>query len=232
MGALLQLAVESTDRAVPEELTLDDPQLVVAGFTGRDAAAVDAHIEELKELGVPAPPEVPVFFPLPNELLSPVPTVVRVRGGGTSGEAEPVLIRMPNGDSYVGVGSDHTDRDLERESLAASKSACAKPLSASVWPFQEVASHWDELVLTAHSGDDGGYYQRSTLADIREPAELIGRLEGVDLDPRRPVVLYLGTVALANGFRFDAAFRVALEDPRSGRKLTCTYEIREEEEGA
>ncbi|MGD9734348.1 MAG: DUF2848 family protein [Solirubrobacterales bacterium] len=229
MGTGLKLSVQSGDQVGAREVVLEDPQLIVAGFTGRDPTAVDAHIAELRELGVPAPPEVPVFFPLPNELLSLAPTVVRVRGGGTSGEAEPVLIRMPDGEIFVGVGSDHTDRELERESLAASKSACAKPLAGVVWPFAEVAPHWDELVLSAQSGADGRPYQRSTLADIREPSDLLGRIEPGEVDPARPVVLYLGTVALEDGFRFDRVFRAALQDPRSGRELVCAYEIREEE---
>lgn len=210
-------------------LTLEDPQLVVAGFTGRDSSAVEAHIEELRELGVPSPPEVPVFFMLPNDLLRLAPTTVRVGAGGTSGEAEPVLIRLPSGQSYVGVGSDHTDRDLERESLEASKLACPKLLGTVVWPLDDVASHWDELVLSGHSGTDGRSYQRSTLAAIRTPGDLLERVERVELDAGRPLVLYLGTVALENGFRFDDAFRASLQDPHADRELVCAYEIREEE---
>jgi len=46
----------------PRVVTLDDPQVVVAGFTGRDRASVEAHISELVGLGVPRPDTVPAFF--------------------------------------------------------------------------------------------------------------------------------------------------------------------------
>jgi hypothetical protein len=219
----LQLSIEGSAGA--ERLVIEDPQLVVAGFTGRDPAAVEAHIAELRELGVPAPADVPAFFHLPGDLLRIAPTIVHVRTSATSGEAEPVLIRLPSGDSYVGVGSDHTDRDLERESLEASKLACAKVLGERVWRLEDVAGHWDELVLAGHSGTSPNSYQRSTLAELREPADLLARLDGRRVDGRRPLIVYLGTVALADGFRFDSAFEATLLDPRSGRRLSCAYEV-------
>jgi hypothetical protein len=226
---VLKLLVEAGNGSAGETLSVEDPHLDVAGFTGRDPDAVRAHIDELGELGVPAPPEVPMFFPLPNDLLQVAPDVVQVRGGGTSGETEPVLIRMPDGSIFVGVGSDHTDRELERESLADSKAACPKPLGGVVWPFEEVEPHWDELILSAHSGEEPRSYQRSTLADLLRPADQLAGIEGRGIDPARPVVLFLGTVPLEDGFRFDNVFRAALSDPRSGRELVCAYQIREED---
>jgi hypothetical protein len=42
-------------------------------------------------------------------------------------------------------------------------------------------------------------------------------------------VVFLGTVSLVDGFRYDSAFRAVLRDPRTGRELVCTYEIDEVE---
>lgn len=36
--------------------------IINAGYTGRDQAAVQAHIDELKEEGIPAPDKTPVYF--------------------------------------------------------------------------------------------------------------------------------------------------------------------------
>ncbi|MEC9166239.1 MAG: DUF2848 family protein, partial [Pseudomonadota bacterium] len=36
--------------------------LVIAGWTGRDAASVQHHVEELAELGVPGPSTVPLYY--------------------------------------------------------------------------------------------------------------------------------------------------------------------------
>jgi hypothetical protein len=209
-------------------IELDDPQIVIAGFTGRDEASVEAHIAELGELGIPRPETVPAFFAVPPELLEVAPPSVAVAAPETSGEAEPVLVRMPSGECYVGVGSDHTDRALERDSLAGSKRACPKPIGATVWPLDDVLGHWDELVLVGESGDDGEPYQHSTLADLRRPEELLDLVWASGADPERPLVVFLGTVALRDGFRYDSVFRAILQDPRAGRELVCSYEIRED----
>ena len=38
---------------------VDIQQVVIGGWTGRDAAAVQHHIDELAEIGVPGPSETP-----------------------------------------------------------------------------------------------------------------------------------------------------------------------------
>jgi hypothetical protein len=44
-----------------ETIELTDFYAVVAGYTGRDAAAVQHHIDELAAIGVAPPPSVPMF---------------------------------------------------------------------------------------------------------------------------------------------------------------------------
>ena len=39
------------------------------------------------------------------------------------------------GEWYVGIGSDHTDRVLEAVSIRKSKQVCAKPISKELWPL-------------------------------------------------------------------------------------------------
>ena len=201
--------------------------MVVAGFTGRDAAAVSAHVAELAELGASAPDEIPAFWTVPGSLLLIAPTLIEVDSAETSGEGEPVLIRLPSGHDVRGRRSDHTHRELERESFEAAKLACPKLLGPSVWPFEDVSGHWDELMLSSHSGHGERPYQRATLAALREPADVLARLASSGFDPARPLVLFLGTVAVEDGFRFDSVFRASLEDPLRGRELVCDYGIRE-----
>jgi hypothetical protein len=221
----MTLSVQTGEGA--QRLALEDPQVVIAGFTGRDERSVEAHIAELMELGVPRPETVPAFFTVPGELLTLAPAAVSVAAPQTSGEAEPVLVRLPSGECYVGVGSDHTDRALETESLEASKRACAKPMGATVWPLQDVLEHWDELELVGETGAEAAAYQRSTLADLRRPEEVLDLVWATGADPARPLVVFLGTVSLEDGFRYDSAFRATLRDPRAGRELVCSYEVRE-----
>jgi hypothetical protein len=210
------------------ELPLEDPQVYVAGFTGRDLASVEAHIAELVELGVPRPETVPAIFPVAASLLCVAPATVWVGAPQTSGEAEPVLVRVPSGDCFVAVGSDHTDREIERRSLLESKLACSKVIGRELWPLDDVAGYWDDLQLLGETGPEAAVYQRSTLADLRRPEEIRELVWTDGADPDRPVVVFLGTMALENGLRYDSAFRARLLDPRAGRELVCSYEIRDQ----
>ena len=83
------------------DLTLDAPRLIIAAYTGRNAAAVAAHIAELAAIGIPPPASVPTFLELDPSLVTSDP-VIKIRGANTSGEAEPVLIRH-NGRLYLDV---------------------------------------------------------------------------------------------------------------------------------
>ena len=48
----------------PEGQNIQVPigDLVIAGWTGRDVEALEAHITELEQLGVPRPSSVPCFY--------------------------------------------------------------------------------------------------------------------------------------------------------------------------
>lgn len=53
-----------------EEVAVPVDTLVIAGWTGRDAAAVEAHIAELEAIGVPRPATVPCFYRVAAGLLT------------------------------------------------------------------------------------------------------------------------------------------------------------------
>src|SRR6202166_191607 len=84
--------------------------LVIAGWTGRDAAAVEEHIVELEAIGVARPRTVPCFYLLGANLLT-TEERLDVTGSDSSGEVEFVLLSLEAG-LFVGVGSDHTDRKV------------------------------------------------------------------------------------------------------------------------
>src|SRR5215471_13112041 len=119
--------------------------LVVAGWTGRDEAALRHHIEELAAIGVPRPSSVPVFYRISVSNLTQADSI-EVLGSDTSGEAEPVLVSLPDG-LWVGLGSDHTDRKAETSGIALSKQLCAKIVGRMLWRVDEIAEHWDRLML-------------------------------------------------------------------------------------
>src|SRR5262245_15228156 len=65
-------------------------QLVIAGWTGRYPAAVEQHIRELEELGVPRPKRTPIFYRVGAALLTTAEEI-QVVGDDSSGEVEFVL---------------------------------------------------------------------------------------------------------------------------------------------
>ena len=222
---VLELAIERLAGA-PERLRLASPRLVVAGYTGRDVATVEHHVAELASLGVPPPPEVPAYWILPNWLLAVAHDGVEIGVATSSGEAEPVIIRTASGKLYVTVGSDHTDRELERTSIVLAKTVCPKLVAESAWPFEEVAEGWDALGLRSYVGDEESPYQSGTLASLRPPLELLGRAEELAAADGQALVLFLGTVPLLEGgFRYEPRFTAALDDPEHGRELRFSYRL-------
>ena len=192
--------------------------LVVAGWTGRDAAGVQHHIDELAAVGVPGPSTVPLFYRVARGLLTQ-DGAVEVLGPETSGEAEPLLLRH-GGRDWLGLASDHTDRGLERVSVAASKQACAKVCAATLWPLDEVAGHLDLLELRSWIDDGAALYQDGTLGQIRPLAELAAAAPLAE-----GTAMLCGTVPAIGGIRPSASFRAELRDPVLGRSITLDYRV-------
>jgi hypothetical protein len=200
--------------------------LIVAGWTGRDAAAVEAHIAELAAVGVRRPSTVPCFYRVGANLLTQAPTI-DVAGCHSSGEVEVVLVSLPTG-LHVAVGSDHTDRKVEIYGVTVSKQMCPKPVSRELWAFGDVEGHWDELVLRSWVTRQGRreLYQEGLVTKMLGAQDLIARYLG------RPGVLpvgtamYCGTLTVIGAIAGGEGFDVELEDPRLKRRLRHAYTAR------
>src|SRR5205085_11097431 len=105
-----------------ERVSVAVRRLVAAGFTGRNVAEVEKHVAELQRQGVPPPPSIPAFYELDPRWVSNVPEFA-VTTATASGEAEAVLIFAGDdlADALVTVGSDLTDREVERRSIRDAK---------------------------------------------------------------------------------------------------------------
>jgi hypothetical protein len=189
---------------------------VIAGWTGRDEAALRKHIRELEEIGVRAPKTTPIFYRVSANLLVHADEI-QVSGPDTSGEVEFVLMKTEK-DLRVAVGSDHTDRKAETIGVSLSKQLCAKPVSAESWSYDEVKPHWDKLVL--RSWADGELYQEGPVTAMRSPEDLLARYA---LKPGW--AMFCGTLAAKGGIRPAKAFRMELDDPVRGRKLAHEYRV-------
>jgi hypothetical protein len=198
--------------------------LVIAGWTGRNVAALEQHIKELEAIGVARPKSVPVFYRVAAALLTSDPEI-EVMGERSSGEVEYVLYARDDG-MWIGVGSDHTDRKAETIGVTLSKQMCAKPVSARLWRYNEVAPHFEKLVLRsyAHLKGERRLYQQGSVATMRPPEELI-RLYSGGGSLASGTAMFCGTLAVHGGIVPAEAFEMELEDPVLGRKLTHTYRI-------
>lgn len=207
-----------------DRIAVQIDNLVVAGWTARDADAVQHHIDELAAIGVPGPSTFPLFYRLGVTQLTQVEHL-QVLGPDTSGEVEPVLVSLADG-LWVTLGSDHTDRKAETMGVALSKQLCSKVLDTQLWRFDEVAPHWDRLVLRAWATIDGKrvLYQEGAAAAIRSPQDLMQRCSGeASLAPG--TLMFCGTLNSIGGVRPGSRFEMELDDPVLGRKLTHAYDV-------
>ena len=200
--------------------------LVVAGWTGRDAATVEHHIAELEAIGVARPRSVPCFYRVGGNLLTTA--TLDVTGGDGSGEVEFVLVSLPQG-TYVGVGSDHTDRKVESYDVTVSKQMCPKPVSRELWPFAEMKDHWDKLLLRSWITRDHQrmLYQQGLVTRMLTPENLIARYTGGGTALPVGTAMFCGTVPLLAPIGPAADFEMELEDPVLNRTLRHQYSVRE-----
>ncbi len=214
-------------QSIGKEIDFVPERVIIAGYTGRNQEGVRAHINELAAQGIPAPAEIPTIFRTTLDRLT-VGDEVEVLGGQTSGEAEVVL--LVNGqDLWVTVGSDHTDRELEKVDIPVSKQVCPKPVSGAVWSYAAVRDRWDSLVLRSWVGEAcrEELYQQGRMSAVLRPEDLLAILRrrlGKLVDS---AVIYTGTIPLIGGvFVSKPYFEAELFDEATGGSLRCFYRIR------
>ena len=220
---LLNLTLESGATASRRDVPIDD--CVVAGWTGRDAAAVEKHIRELEALGVKRPATTPIFYRVSAARLT-TGSEIEVVGDKSGGEVEFVLLAH-GGRMWVGTGSDHTDREVETFGVTVSKQMCDKPIAPVFWAFDEVAPHWDKLMLRAWVTENGArvLYQEGAVAAMLPPADLLARYT-TDGRLAESTLMFCGTLAAKGGVRPTARFEFALEDPVRQRRIAHSYSAR------
>ncbi len=222
----MQLEMTLIDASGSSPLTLTIDTMVIAGWAGRDRAAMEHHIQELEALGIKRPATTPTFYRVAASRLTTAP-VIECNGPDSSGEAETVIFAQ-GGQLYVGLGSDHTDRKVEAYGITISKQVCDKPVAAQVWPFDEVAGHWDQLQLRSWLTTPEGrvLYQDGTVGGLLAPADLRARL--AELAPLPDAMAMMGgTLSAIGGVRAGSRFECALIDPVLSRRLDLAYDILE-----
>lgn len=218
----LTFTIDTQGNTTPLTLAID--QAVIAGWTGRDPLARDKHIAELEAIGIARPATTPIYYRVSARRLT-LADSIEVCGNDSSGEVEFVLIGW-QGRTFVGLGSDHTDRKVESYSVTVSKQMCDKPMASVLWELEDVIAHWDKMILRSFAVTAGRreLYQEGTLDAMLSVEELISK--GFE-DGRLPdgCVMFGGTFAAKGGIRPADRFEFELEDPVLKRSIRHAYDV-------
>lgn len=210
--------------AAKQTIEIKIERLIIAGWAGRNIEAIEEHIKELEEIGVQRPSTVPCFYQVSAELLTTEPNI-QVIEQNSSGEVECVLIHSEQG-LLIAIGSDHTDRKVESYNVAISKQVCAKPISPDVWLYDDVADHWDELVMRSYRIVNGQkeLYQQGQTHHLLAIPDLIQKLTQSNEFPKNYAML-CGTQAVLTKIAHGDEFIVELHDPILNRTLSHHYTV-------
>ena len=218
----LAFTIDAQGTATP--LTLAINQAVIAGWTGRDPVARDKHIAELEAIGIARPATTPIYYRVSARRITTADSI-EVSGNDSSGEVEFVLIGW-QGRIFVGLGSDHTDRKVEAYSVTVSKQMCDKVMAPVLWELEEVAGHWDQMILRSYAWIDGArvLYQEGKLDSMLSVTDLIqGGFGGKGLPDG--CAMFGGTFAAKGGIRPASRFEYELEDPVLKRSIRHAYDV-------
>ncbi|KAF1683616.1 DUF2848 family protein [Veillonella sp. R32] len=217
----MNITIETLNSTKSLDLQLN--HLLVVGFAGKDIDKTMEHIRELEEEGIKCPKSVPVLYQCSKELLTTSDNI-EVIGNKTSGEVE-YLILVHEGNYYIGVGSDHTDRELEAVSIHKSKQLCLKPFATTFWPYEEIKNHFDNIKLKSTQILNGQTidYQQGLTSDLLSLDTIINTLKKeIDIENS---LIFTGTVPLKNGFQYGEAFSCQLIDEKLNRTINLNYKI-------
>lgn len=218
----LALLLRNGSGARPQQVPIS--QVVVAGWTGRDAVAVENHIVELEAIGIRRPASTPIFYRVAAARLT-TDTTIEASGKNSGGEVEYLLLRHGGG-LWVGVGSDHTDREVEKYGVTVSKQMCDKPIATQFWAYDDVAPQWDRLILRSFVVEDGRrtVYQEGPVAAMLHPMDLVSRYTA-NCALSDQTLMFCGTLAAHGGVRATQRFAFEIEDPVLRRKIGHEYQV-------
>lgn len=226
MATRISFTIEAARaRGASEGREEDVTRIVCAGYAGRDQDSVRKHIEELKALGVPAPAETPAFYAVPPERVTTAGGIT-VKAARTSGEVEFVLLRTAS-TTLVTVGSDHTDRELEKSDVPLSKAVCPKIVAPVFWVLSDVLDHWDRLRIRSSVAVNGAAqpYQDGYLSELMAPDDLESRLAQREPELSAGEMLFSGTIPSMRGLVISDVFAMELVDEATGRAIRHSYRV-------
>jgi hypothetical protein len=199
------------------------------GFTMRDEAKMQAHLEECYKLGIKELicERPPLVMPISSWAVL-TDTHIGVQRPKTSGEVEIVTIVDENDEIYVSVGSDHTDRSLETIDIPWSKQVAPNVVAPQMWRWNDVKDHWDDIHMESWVIDQGETvkYQEAMVNEFWTPAEMVQGLRDSVVRVPGANILFSGTVvSIGEKLRFAESWTIKMTDPVLNRVIEHTYTV-------
>jgi hypothetical protein len=225
MGKVLAFFIDGDPE---QKLTFEVRRQVNTGRTSRDQSDVLKHVEELKKKGITLSGVDVAYHTKLSDRVTTEHEIEILRPDVTSsGEVEPAFLTAQDGQIYVTVGSDHSDRNLQTFSSQLAKQVYDNVLSPVVWRYEDVIGHWDDIILESYIMENGEekLYQKGTLVEMLRPEVfLAGTKERMaDGDLRGSVILGGTFPTLTGELNYSFYFRMVMTDPVLNRKIDHTY---------
>lgn len=210
-----------------KEIDFEAKKLVNTARSARDKETVIKHMEELRKSGIAISDEFPIFYPKTPERITTSTRFESLPDSKTSGEVEYVLL-LDKGNVYVTVGSDHTDRELQKTNLVAAKQIYYNVIAPKVWNYEQVKGHWDSIIMRSWVEDNGQrqLYQEGTTVEIMKPEKIIEEVKRRVTGDLNGMVIFSGTLpTLSGNLSFSSRFEVELIDEHLKRAIKHTYTV-------
>jgi len=210
-----------------KQLDFEVLKIVLTGRTSRDPKEVKKHLDELRKAGanLSESKEVVVYHPKVPEGITTGERFEVLEGSKTSGEVEYVLF-LDKGNIYVGLGSDHTDRELINYSSTVAKQIYPTVIAPNVWRFEDVQDNWDDIIMRSWVFENGQreLYQEDKLEKMLRPEDIMEKVRAKVFGDMNGMIILGGTFATIKGeISFSSTFEMELFDPNSGRSIKHFY---------
>jgi len=218
----IQLTIDSLEGK--KDISFEVKKIINGGHSARDKSSVQAHIKEMEKIKIPGPKNIPTFIPLSNNMITTESTI-QVQHEKTNGEIEFMLLQK-EGEWYVTIGSDHSDRDLATYSIPASKQVYPNIIAPIVWPVNEVVNHWDEIEMKLWVVVNGEkeLYQNGKFEEILPLNFWIRKMEELNLNKHGSAVM-AGTIQTKGELKYGERIEFEMNDPVLKRKIHSFYDL-------
>lgn len=195
------------------------------GFTSKNREIIQAHINEQLVLGIQTSQDIPHHFLCWPGLLN-FEDHLFVVGHDTSGEIEFAILKGEDHKIYIGLISDHCDREVSALKVTKSKQVCSRPVCRQVWRWEDIKDHWNQITLKSYQYVDGKEvpYQEGCLGDYIPLEDIVAFAES-SMKTESNYLIMSGTVATVSGYFDNSGFVGRMHDPVLKRTLTVEYKL-------